>query len=111
MGRGEVDDAGPAFAAIREGIGRPIHEAISRLVGPLIGRSPDADETRLRALAVLSPLVAFQAKRTNTLAQLRWPDFGAGRREQAKAVIRTHTRASLSGANDGLRPAPWRPAP
>ncbi len=93
---GQADNGGPAFSLIREQVTRPLHAAISRLIGPLIGAEPDAAETRLRTIAVLSPVTAFHINRTNTLALLGWDDFGEGRQAAVKAALRAHTRAALS---------------
>jgi AcrR family transcriptional regulator len=96
MGRGQVDDAGPAFPLIRDGVMRPVQETFTRLIGSLIGKAAEDDETRLRAIAVLSPLMAFHINRTNTLLQMKWPDFGEDRRAMVKAMLRAHTRAALA---------------
>jgi AcrR family transcriptional regulator len=96
MGRGQVDDAGPAFPMISEGIVRPLQEAVSRLTGPLIGLPAEDDETRLRTIYLLSPLAALQINRAKSLAHLVWTDFGGDRRDQVKSVLRAHTVAALS---------------
>ena len=96
MGRGEVDDAGPAFGLLRDGMVRPIHEAFAALVGPLIGQPPDSVETHLRAIALLSPLMAFHAKRASTLEILGWTDFTGDHIGEIKAALLAHTRAALS---------------
>jgi AcrR family transcriptional regulator len=98
MGRGQIDDAGPAYALIRDGIKHPLRDTVSRLISPLIGREPDDDETRLRTIFVLSPLLSLNVNRADTLADLAWPDFGDGRRDQVKAYLRAHTRAALGAA-------------
>ncbi len=105
IGKGQADDAGPAFPLIRDQVSRPLHEALSNLIGPLIGRAPGEAETRLRAIAVLSPVTAFHVNRINTLALLGWPDFSEGRRDAVKAALRAHTLAAL-GAATGRAPPP-----
>jgi AcrR family transcriptional regulator len=97
MGKGQADDAGPAFPLIRDQVTRPLHEALRQLIGPLIGQAPDETETRLRTIIVLSAVTAFHVNRANTLAMLDWPDYGAGRREAVKAALRAHTLAALRG--------------
>ena len=96
MGRGEVDDAGPAFDRLRDGMVRPVHEAFAALVGPLTGQPADSVETHLRTIAVLSPLMSFHAKRASTLDLLGWSDFAGDRIAQVKAALLAHTRAALS---------------
>jgi AcrR family transcriptional regulator len=96
MGKGQADDAGPAFPLIRDQVTRPLHEAVRELIGPLIGRGPDETETRLRTIIVLSAVTAFHVNRANTLAILDWPDFGGGRREAVKTALRAQTRAALA---------------
>jgi AcrR family transcriptional regulator len=107
MGRGQVDDAGPAFPLISEGFVRPLHEAVSRLTGPLIGRPADDDETRLRTIYLLSPLAALHINRAKSLAHLVWTDFNGDRRDKVKSVLRAHTRAALALHDDRghLKPA------
>jgi AcrR family transcriptional regulator len=96
MGKGQADNGGPAFPLIRDQVTRPLHAAISRLIGPLIGSDPDAVETRLRTIVALSPVTAFLINRTNALALLGWDDFAHGRRDAVKTALRAHTRAALS---------------
>jgi AcrR family transcriptional regulator len=98
-GRGQVDDAGPAHAMIKEAVARPLHEGLARLIGPLIGLPADDEETRLRTIMVLSAATTFHINRTGCLTLMRWPDFGDGRGETVKAVLRTHTRAALGLAS------------
>ncbi len=94
-GRGQVDDAGPAHAMIKDSVARPLHDGLARLIGPLIGRPADDDETRLRTIMVLSAATTFHVNRTGCLTLMRWPDFGDARGEAVKTVLRIHTRAAL----------------
>jgi AcrR family transcriptional regulator len=110
MGRGQADDAGPAFTVLREGLTFPLHDSLAALIGPLIGHAADDEGTRLRTIAVLSPLSAFHVNRANALALLGWPDYAEGRGETVKAALRAHTRAALAGPAD-LSPGPCPPAP
>jgi AcrR family transcriptional regulator len=101
IGRGQADGAGPALPLIRERISRPLHALCSRLVGLATGMDPKADETRLRATAVLSPLTAFHINRANTLEVMSWADFGGDRSAIIKAVLRAHTRSALTSCRRG----------
>jgi AcrR family transcriptional regulator len=100
-GRGQVDDAGPAHGLIKDAVARPLHDGLAQLIGPLIGRAPDDDETRLRSIMVLSAATTFHVNRSGCLTVLCWPDFGDARGDAVKAVLRAHTRAAL-----GFDPSP-----
>jgi AcrR family transcriptional regulator len=98
LGRGQADGAGPAFPLIRDRISRPLFAMGVRLVGQATGRDPQAEETRLVATVVLSPLTAFHTNRENTLANLGWTDFRGPRLPLIKQVLRQHTQAALAPA-------------
>lgn len=98
MAHGQTDGAGPAFALFRDDLLRPVHAAVCRLVGVVIGRAPADEETRLRTTTVLSQLKAFQINYENTLVVMAWSDYGGGRIAAIKSVLRAHTRAALTAA-------------
>ncbi|HTH96480.1 MAG TPA: CerR family C-terminal domain-containing protein [Stellaceae bacterium] len=95
MARAQMEPETPAAQYIREQVSRPLHAAAARLVGIIIGRPADDEETKLRASLVLSQLSAFHLHRANTLAILDWPDFAGKRGDTIKALLRAHTRAAL----------------
>jgi AcrR family transcriptional regulator len=96
IGRAQADGAGPASAIVREEVSAPIHAAVSRLIGVILGEGAESEAIRLRASAVLGPISAFHAGRANTLSLLGWPDFEGERLAAVKAMLRAHTRAALS---------------
>jgi AcrR family transcriptional regulator len=95
LGRTQADGAGPAGAVMLEQVSRPVHEAVCRAVGVVLGLAPDSEAARLRSSAVLGPISSFHASRTNTLAILGWPDYEGERLGSIKAMLRAHTRAAL----------------
>jgi hypothetical protein len=96
MGRGQSDGAGPAFPLIRDKVSRPLHDLCARLVAAVTGGDPQAEETRLKTIMVLSPLTALHINRANTLATMNWTDFNPRRVAFIKAALRTHTKAALT---------------
>jgi AcrR family transcriptional regulator len=98
IGRAQADGAGPASAIVREEVSMPIHAAISRLVGSILGQPPQAQAIRLRASAVIGPISGFHASRANTLAILGWSDYEGERLAAVKAMLRAHTRAALGAS-------------
>ncbi|MHB8530173.1 MAG: CerR family C-terminal domain-containing protein [Caulobacteraceae bacterium] len=111
IGRGQADGAGPALPLIRDQISRPLHAMISRLVAQTTGQRLEDDETRLVAMAVLSPLTAFHINRDNTLAILDWSDFAGERLVRVKKVLRAHTRAALAHSARATPPSTGMVAP
>jgi AcrR family transcriptional regulator len=84
----------PAEALIQAQIGAPIREISARLVARATS-SPLDERARLRAIAILSQVSAFNIQRGGPLKSLGWPDFDGARRDAIKAVLREHTRGAL----------------
>jgi AcrR family transcriptional regulator len=95
IGRAQADGAGPASAVVLEEVSRPLNATVALAVGAALGRPADSEEIRLRASAIISPISAFHASRSNTLAVLGWPDCEGERLAAVKAMLRAHTRAAL----------------
>jgi hypothetical protein len=61
--------------------------AVAALVGRLIDRPADAEETILRTLTMFGPLMVFRRARGAALLALGWPDFAGDRLALIKAVL------------------------
>jgi hypothetical protein len=80
--------------------------AVAGLVGRLTDRPAGAEETILRTLAMLGPLIVFRRARGAALQALGWPDFAGDRLASIKAVQWDQALGAL-----GLRPDPPGVAP
>ncbi len=89
------DDAGPAYARVKEALSVPMNDLAARLVSAATGLAPDDPETRLRAIFSLSQLSGLHQNRDHALAALGWADFAGDRLAMIKAVVRSQTRAAL----------------
>jgi len=88
-----------AYAALHERVSGRLIGAVAALVGRLIDRPADAEETILRTLAMFGPLVVFRRARGAALLALRWPDFSGDRLARIKTVLWDQALGAL-----GLRP-------
>src|SRR5580692_5532170 len=95
-----------AYAALHQRVSGRLIGTVATLVGRLIDRPADAEETILRTLAMLGPLVIFRRARGVALLALGWPDFSGDRLTQIKAVLWDQALGAL-----GLRPDPPNVAP
>lgn len=69
----ELAQPTPAFDAVVDQIIRPRHEAIRELVGSLIGRAADDNQTRLCAQSIIGQIIIYAHGR-EVLKRL-WPDL------------------------------------
>jgi len=74
--RRELRDPGPAFDILYEHLWRPGAELTSRLVGRIRGRVEPVDDDRIRALLLISSLLAFQSGRNISMRALKWSNIG-----------------------------------
>ncbi len=72
----ELRDPGPAFEILYEHLWRPGAELTSRLIGRIRGRAEPADDDRIRALLLISSLLAFQSGRNISMRSLKWSNIG-----------------------------------
>jgi AcrR family transcriptional regulator len=91
----------PAYGVLHERVSGPLIRAVGALVGRLIGRPADAEETTLRTLAMFGPLMLFRRARGVALFALGWPDFAGERLVSIKTVLWDQAVGAL-----GLRPDP-----
>jgi AcrR family transcriptional regulator len=92
MGRCEIDDIGPASGVVENGIARPLKKVVIDLVARALSMDPDAPETRLRAMLILSQLNALHTKRGSTLATIGWTTFTNENTDVVKRVFSDHVR-------------------
>lgn len=76
-----------AYELLHRRIMGPMLTACASLVGRLIGRPANAEETMLRTLALLGPLMVFQRARETSLRALGWPDYQGERLACIKALM------------------------
>jgi AcrR family transcriptional regulator len=88
-----------AYGVLHERVSGRLIGAVAALVGRLIDRPADAEETILRTLAMLGPLMLFRRARGTALLALGWPDFSGDRLTRIKAVLWDQALGAL-----GLRP-------
>ena len=72
----ELRDPGPAFEILYERLWRPGVEITARLIARILGRAESDAAARLRALMLISSLLAFQSGRNIALRTLGWPGIG-----------------------------------
>jgi AcrR family transcriptional regulator len=88
-----------AYAVLNERVAGRLIGVVAGLVGRLIDRPADAEETILRTLAMFGPLMVFRRARGAALLALGWPDFAGDRLTLIKAVQWDQAVGAL-----GLRP-------
>ena len=88
-----------AYGVLHERLSGRLIGAVAALVGRLIDRPADAEETILRTLAMLGPLMVFRRARGAALFALGWPDFAGERLASIKTVLWDQAVGAL-----GLRP-------
>ncbi len=76
------------------------------IVGRLLGRPPNDDETLIRTMALNGQLIVFQVMRRTALTTLNWDAVDAERLGQLKRIIREQTASllrSILALRDGAR--------
>jgi TetR/AcrR family transcriptional regulator, regulator of cefoperazone and chloramphenicol sensitivity len=76
-----------AYDVLHRRVMAPLLAACTSVVGRLIGRPAEAEETVLKTLAILGPLMVFQRAREVSLRTLHWPDFEGDRLVRVKALV------------------------
>jgi AcrR family transcriptional regulator len=90
-----------AYEILHQRVMAPLLGACASLVGRLMNQPADAEETMLRTLAILGPLMMFQRGRQVSLRVLDWPDFEGERLARIKALMWQQARAMLELAGQG----------
>ena len=72
----ELRDPGPAFEILYENLWRPGVELTARLIARVLGCPDDDQAARIRALLLISSLLAFQPGRSISLRTMHWSIIG-----------------------------------
>jgi AcrR family transcriptional regulator len=72
----ELRDPGPAFEILYAGLWRPGVEITARLIARILGISESDPAARIRALLLISSLLAFQSGRSISLRTMQWTSIG-----------------------------------
>jgi AcrR family transcriptional regulator len=86
----------------------PMLGLLSALIGKLLGRDPDSEEVRLRALATIGHLLVLRAARATLLRQLDWQQIGARELAQVEELVANVVGAIQPAAQ--AKPKPTRKA-
>ena len=73
----ELRDPGPAFEVLYDNLWRPGILTTARLIARILGVPEDEPAARIRALLLLSSLLAFQSGRSIALRTMRWSTIGS----------------------------------
>jgi AcrR family transcriptional regulator len=84
---------------------RELNTLLLTLIGKITRRSPDAAETRIRAVTLMGQVTVFFLKRKKALQEIGWEDLDESRLATLKAIIRRQTVAILkdAGTDDKAR--------
>lgn len=80
---------------IQQHVGRRVTRALSTIVGRMLGRSPDDEETLVRTLMMNGQMHVFHFARRSLLAKLNWDTIDARRLALLRSTIRDHVTALL----------------
>jgi TetR/AcrR family transcriptional regulator, regulator of cefoperazone and chloramphenicol sensitivity len=72
----ELRDPGPPFEILYAGLWRPGVEITARLIACILGIPESDPAARIRALLLISSLLAFQSGRSVSLRTMRWSTIG-----------------------------------
>jgi TetR/AcrR family transcriptional regulator, regulator of cefoperazone and chloramphenicol sensitivity len=96
MARLQSGEGPPAgFQFVYQHVSGRMTNVLAGIVGRLLGRPPDDDETLIRTMIVSGQLHVFQMARKSVLARLKWDRVDAGRLELLKRILREHTSLLL----------------
>ncbi len=98
IARAEIEQAA-AHQSLHQTMAAQVGQPCMALVGRLIGKPADAEETILRTVAILGQAIAF-CNRGTQLA-LGWTEIGEARLNSIKRVLHEHSAAILGVADGG----------
>jgi TetR/AcrR family transcriptional regulator, regulator of cefoperazone and chloramphenicol sensitivity len=90
---GEGPSAG--FQCINQQVSSRMSKVLSSIVGRMLGRPPDDEETLIRSMMLSGQMHVFHFARKSVLTKLNWDTIDANRLALLKRVIREHTGALL----------------
>jgi AcrR family transcriptional regulator len=96
MARLQAGEGPPAaFHVIHEGMKKRMANATSTIVGRLLGRPADDEETLIRTMALMGPLTVFQCSPRSFMARMNWDVIDEKRLTLLTRVIREQTATLL----------------
>jgi TetR/AcrR family transcriptional regulator, regulator of cefoperazone and chloramphenicol sensitivity len=93
----ELRDPGPAFEILYAGLWRPGVEITARLIARILGIPENDPAARIRALLLISSLLAFQSGRSISLRTMHWT--GIGHAELAMVLSGVEAQIDAIGLN------------
>ena len=84
----------------------PLHEAMTRLLARALGRNPDDPIAAVRAHALFSQIIGFQAARALVQRRAAWGSYGAPEIQMIEKVVLANVDSVCATA-----PTPGRPSP
>lgn len=89
-----------AFDVLYEGIMWPIHGCFCRLIAGILDLPPEDQETRVRAYAVVGPVLMFHISRAEIGRVMNWDGYGPEQLEVIRRVVLDHVRAIFKMPED-----------
>jgi AcrR family transcriptional regulator len=99
------------FQIVYEGVSKRINAVSGAIVGRLLGRPADDEETLIRTMALSGQLLFFQVLRRTALTALNWDAINAERLALLKRVIGEQTAALLRSMSAQSRACAGRESP
>jgi TetR/AcrR family transcriptional regulator, regulator of cefoperazone and chloramphenicol sensitivity len=87
-----------AYKVLNMGIRREFRQLMCELVGRIIGKPPQDEQTRIRVVTLGSQLSVFHDARQKALDGLGWTEVNERGLELLKSVVREQTSAALRAA-------------
>lgn len=85
----------PSFDVLYEGFVGRMHKTITLLYARATGREAEAEETIVRAFAILGQLMVFRMARAVVLRRLAWKDYGPDQVAMVRAMLHEHLDALI----------------
>ena len=96
MARLQSGEGPPAgFKIIYQSVSSRMSKVTSTIVGRLLGRPADDEETLIRTMTLSGQLMVFQLARRSVMTKLNWDEVHAGRLALLQKVLREHTESLL----------------
>jgi TetR/AcrR family transcriptional regulator, regulator of cefoperazone and chloramphenicol sensitivity len=89
-----------AFDVLYEGIMWPIHGCFCRLIAGILSLRPEDQETKVRAYAVVGPVLMFHISRAEISRVMNWDGYGPEQLEVIRRVVLDHVQAIFGMSRD-----------